>query len=438
MHRYLTTMVAAGLLFACDSKDSTEEDTSVTDTVSDITDTGTDTPADTAEDPEPDTEEDVTVDVLEDTTIDAVEDTAPETRECTTEEIEACDENATCTIEEDMPVCTCNEGWTGPGDICINVDECDEGTDDCDVNATCTDVPGSFECECNEYYTGTGTFCYEIDPETHVADISDNPIAIEISGVGTYDIHAMGRLAQEFEYTSTPGSGFRMERTPTSWMIHDLVMQDITAQAGSDISDLVSWASSTTSRSATITLDGLGYELLELVMYDVVPVSADTGVTSGSMSELVVSIGEIDSTTGNSSYTPPLEQSIPGNSTMIEISGIACISAFLPDNITEAAADTADPIELRKVGKNYSPGYGDASGLIDWFQYSSGFFDSYGDIERRAMSQIHFDATVTETDRVNCFETFPALIYYFNPAKDYGTSYLIDLTIATEFCEQAL
>jgi hypothetical protein len=447
MKKLLIFLCICHILAACDSKNGNgdgEEADSTEDTLDTMTDmiedspvdlaedTSTDVPSDTVSDVPPDTEEDMVADDGDDGTSDAV----VEPRECTPEEAAECDEHAHCTVEDGSAVCTCDDGWTGPGDVCVNIDECSDGTHDCDPNATCTDTPGSFTCECNEYYAGTGTFCYEIDPETFVADVSARPIAIEISGVGTFDIHAMGRLAKEVEYTSVPGTGYHMERIPSGWTVHDLVMRDITAETGSDITDLATWAGTTTSHEGLITLDGLGSELLELHLIGLVPVSADTTITSGSMAEIVVSIDNVDRIQGgSSSYTPPASMSVPGGSTLIEIEGVACNSAFLPPDITEAAAATADPIHLRKIGTYRSPGYGTPRDLIDWMWFATWDLDVMGDITRRSLSEIHLDGSSVETDRVNCFETFPYLIYYFNPAKHYGTCYLIDISIATEFCE---
>ncbi len=350
---------------------------------------------------------------------------------CTPTQAATCDAHADCTLELGAPVCTCTEGWTGPGDICIDVNECTGGTHNCDANATCTNTQGSFTCACNEYYGGNGTFCYLADPEVYVADISDRPIVIQISGVGTYDIHAMGRLAAEFSYVSTTGTPPRiMNRTPTGWQVHDLVIQNISAQAGSSIQDLVTWAGTTTSQIATITLDGLGAELLALTLLDVVSVSADTTVANGQMAELVLAIGNTEWET--STYTPPFEVGAGApNTTTMEINGVAVLS-FMPENLTEALPDTADPIEMRKIGTSE---YSNAGDLFHWFDNNIEVFDALGYVERRALSEVHMGAAGTEVDRYNCYETFPYLIYFFNPTKTYGSSYLLDVSLATELCE---
>ncbi|MBN1944488.1 MAG: hypothetical protein JW797_02375 [Bradymonadales bacterium] len=74
-----------------------------------------------------------------------------------------CSANATCTNTADGYTCTCNQGYTGDGVICIDINECAEGTDNCSSNATCTNTEGGFVCTCNQGYTGDGVVCTDID-----------------------------------------------------------------------------------------------------------------------------------------------------------------------------------------------------------------------------------------------------------------------------------
>merc|ERR1719253_564114 len=54
------------------------------------------------------------------------------------------------------PCANCGPGWEATGIcetenyVCVNVDECQEQTDNCDDHATCTDNEGSFKCECDQ------------------------------------------------------------------------------------------------------------------------------------------------------------------------------------------------------------------------------------------------------------------------------------------------
>ena len=41
-----------------------------------------------------------------------------------------------------------------------DIDECaDATTNNCDFNAMCTNTPGNFTCTCNQGYTGNGVVC---------------------------------------------------------------------------------------------------------------------------------------------------------------------------------------------------------------------------------------------------------------------------------------
>ena len=71
---------------------------------------------------------------------------------------EPCAADATCEDTADGFVCTCNDGYTGDGLVCDDVDECDGGSP-CDPNATCTNEPGSYDCECNDGFAGDGFSC---------------------------------------------------------------------------------------------------------------------------------------------------------------------------------------------------------------------------------------------------------------------------------------
>ena len=70
-----------------------------------------------------------------------------------------CDVNASCDDTADGFTCSCNTGFTGDGETCVDIDECLLEIDDCDVNAVCSNTDGGFTCSCNTGYSGNGVTC---------------------------------------------------------------------------------------------------------------------------------------------------------------------------------------------------------------------------------------------------------------------------------------
>ena len=71
------------------------------------------------------------------------------------EDTEVCDDE-NCNDE-----CTaCNNGYELDGDsICVDIDECDIGTDNCGTGTVCVNSDGSFNCECANGYTDMDMVC---------------------------------------------------------------------------------------------------------------------------------------------------------------------------------------------------------------------------------------------------------------------------------------
>lgn len=346
--------------------------------------------------------------------------------------IDECGGNATCVDTDGGYLCECALGFSEVGSSCIDDDECAQGTHDCDTNAACTNTPGGFTCACREGYMEDGKTC-AIDVTTFLADVSGTPIALQINAIGDYLVERMGRLAVEVEYASSPGILLgQFERVPTGWRVHDLVLRDL-RPGPSTLSALQGWASTSVPTGVVMTLEGPGAEVFTLSMTGVVPVAADTTVTDGRMRELVLAIDDIVVT----AHTPAIPTSSPNTATVVQFSSLSCFPAMMPAYIDEATPFTAGPLRLREVGSYSMPGLGNSGALVTWMDGARDDLDTQGDIDREGLTQIHHNGSGNEIDRTNCFQAFPALLYYFNPTRPYGTTHLVDLEIAVEWCEAA-
>ena len=91
--------------------------------------------------------------------------------ECLEDGLSQCDHN--CTNTKVGYFCSCLPGYRLVNDTnCLDIDECNEGSDVCHANATCTNTIGSFTCDCNKEYTGDGKNCTGIQCLLDIAIIS--------------------------------------------------------------------------------------------------------------------------------------------------------------------------------------------------------------------------------------------------------------------------
>ncbi|XP_032383448.1 pro-epidermal growth factor [Etheostoma spectabile] len=74
-----------------------------------------------------------------------------------------CDVNAQCLLIAGSPTCLCLEGFTGDGHMCVDIDECKQGTHKCDKHAECQNALGKYLCKCHSGYHGNGKTCQELE-----------------------------------------------------------------------------------------------------------------------------------------------------------------------------------------------------------------------------------------------------------------------------------
>jgi len=74
-----------------------------------------------------------------------------------------CDANATCLNRYRSHVCRCDDGYAGDGTSCSDVNECIGETNVCNTDAACDNVPGGLECACKMGFSGDGRACADVD-----------------------------------------------------------------------------------------------------------------------------------------------------------------------------------------------------------------------------------------------------------------------------------
>ncbi len=79
-----------------------------------------------------------------------------------------CDMVAMCTNTTGAFTCACPIGFNdvnANGTLCEDIDECANGNSKCDVNAACSNTPGTYTCSCNFGYNGNGAMCTPVDSD---------------------------------------------------------------------------------------------------------------------------------------------------------------------------------------------------------------------------------------------------------------------------------
>ncbi|KAM7389104.1 hypothetical protein PAMP_023099 [Pampus punctatissimus] len=86
-----------------------------------------------------------------------------------------CDMNAQCHHNVGSQTCSCLEGFTGDGQLCVDIDECKLGTHNCDKKAECQNTVGTYLCKCQAGYHGNGQTCQEMETTPPWVTVTSSP-----------------------------------------------------------------------------------------------------------------------------------------------------------------------------------------------------------------------------------------------------------------------
>lgn len=78
--------------------------------------------------------------------------------------------------------CRCQDGFTGNGISCRDINECLTNNGGCDQNAQCINTEGSFKCVCDAGFRGDGYSCTDIDECTNDPTLCENGQCLNYPG----------------------------------------------------------------------------------------------------------------------------------------------------------------------------------------------------------------------------------------------------------------
>lgn len=282
-----------------------------------------------------------------------------------------------------------------------------------------------------------GALDIEIDwdsvPPLYAADISHRPVAVEISGCGTFFVSGLSRVGWDFEVFEFPSSNGRTVKEPGELTYPELAMLNLRSSS-TEVGLLANWAASPDPRSMTMILEGIGGERVRLNFYEVIPVTANTDVLSVDYSDEVemaglrVRFNDIQMAEYTGTFINVRDWGLPEPGQWVEIAGVEAGLGY-----------EVGVLEVPEPGSNpafWFPSVRGGEQMFDWAKNAVLVIEEFGSIERKDVGIVNVDEYGEEIDRINLHGVWPAGINLFNPEKPYGANFLIDVFVVGESAEQ--
>uniref|UniRef100_A0A4W5JGK8 Epidermal growth factor n=1 Tax=Hucho hucho TaxID=62062 RepID=A0A4W5JGK8_9TELE len=135
-----------------------------------------------------------------------------------------CDVNSQCLLDGGNPTCHCLEGFTGDGELCVDLDECMLGMALCSSQSSvCVNTAGGYYCQCRPGFSGEEHHCTDID-ECKMGTHKCDERAECINTIGKYRCKCQtgysenGHTCQELSTTSSWLTTSRPMDVTSQWL----------------------------------------------------------------------------------------------------------------------------------------------------------------------------------------------------------------------------